>query len=168
MGYKKGAEIGVAAGYFSEILCQAIDGLELYCIDPWRRYRENPRGGGQTQHDNNWERTRERLGAYNCHIMRERSMDAVKSFEDESLDFVFIDANHNYEFVRDDIREWSKKVRPGGIVSGHDYYVFNNAGVIQAVDEYVKEYNYKLFIIPKDPTAKRKDHRHPCWWFVKK
>jgi hypothetical protein len=49
-------------------------------------------------------------------------MDAVKDFKDESLDFAFIDGNHSFEYVINDIAEWSKKVRVGGIISGHDYW----------------------------------------------
>lgn len=48
-------------------------------------------------------------------------MDVVKGFKEESLDFVFIDANHEFKEVACDISEWSKKVRKGGIVAGHDY-----------------------------------------------
>jgi predicted O-methyltransferase YrrM len=48
-------------------------------------------------------------------------MDAVKDFPDESLDFVFIDADHRFEYVINDVIEWSKKVRPGGLIISHDY-----------------------------------------------
>ena len=48
-------------------------------------------------------------------------MDALKFFEDDSLDFVFIDGNHEFQQATNDIAEWSKKVRKGGIVSGHDF-----------------------------------------------
>ena len=48
-------------------------------------------------------------------------MQALEDFLDNSLDFVFIDANHTFEYVVNDIAEWSKKVRPGGIISGHDF-----------------------------------------------
>ena len=49
-------------------------------------------------------------------------MEAVKQFKDGSLDFVYIDGNHTFEYVINDIAEWSKKVRKGGIISGHDYW----------------------------------------------
>jgi predicted O-methyltransferase YrrM len=62
-----------------------------------------------------------RLARYNCEIIRKTSMDAVKDFVDNSLDFVYIDGNHKFEYVVNDLAEWSKKVRPGGIVSGHDW-----------------------------------------------
>jgi hypothetical protein len=49
-------------------------------------------------------------------------MEAVTSFEDRSLDFVYIDANHQIPQVIDDICAWRLKVRKGGIVAGHDFY----------------------------------------------
>jgi len=48
-------------------------------------------------------------------------MDALEDFEDESLDFVYIDGNHKFRYIAADIVEWEKKVRPGGVVSGHDF-----------------------------------------------
>ena len=48
-------------------------------------------------------------------------MDAVEDFEDESLDFVYIDGHHGFRYIAEDLCEWSYKVRKGGIISGHDY-----------------------------------------------
>lgn len=62
------------------------------------------------------------------------SLDAAQSIPDEFLDFVFIDASHDYVSVKSDILAWGSKVRQGGIICGHDYgkkYV----GVKRAVDE---------------------------------
>lgn len=165
LGFKVGAEIGVLGGSYSVVLCQAIPGLKLYCIDKWgedeRRYRK--------YHLRKFEEAKLRLAPYNCTLIRAFSMEAVKGFADESLDFVFIDADHHYENVKDDITEWSKKVRKGGIVSGHDYYEFKSgqAGVVEAVDEYVKEHGIKLELTEWDMSKRNKDHRIPCWWFVK-
>ena len=52
------------------------------------------------------------------------------------LDFVFIDAQHDYDSVKKDIEIWTPKLKPGGLLSGHDYQP-NFKGVIQAVDEAV-------------------------------
>ena len=67
-------------------------------------------------------------------MIRKSSFDAVNDFEDESIDIVFIDANHSYESVKNDIDLWLPKVKTGGVLSGHDYSI-SFFGVIQAVNE---------------------------------
>lgn len=62
------------------------------------------------------------------------SFDRAKEFEDESIDFLFIDANHTYEFVKKDIAAYLPKMKKGSIISGHDYNDCH-PGVIQAVNE---------------------------------
>ena len=83
------------------------------------------------------------------------STEASKLYADNSLDFVFIDANHSYEFVKDDINAWYPKVKKGGILAGHDYDR-SWPGVIQAVDEFILENNYSLEI-----------NSEYCWGFTK-
>jgi hypothetical protein len=67
--------------------------------------------------------------------IRMSSLDAVKLYDDESLDFVFVDASHEYEDVKQDIEAWYSKVKKGGIFAGHDYHQ-SWPGVMQAVDEF--------------------------------
>jgi predicted O-methyltransferase YrrM len=98
-------------------------------------------------------------------------MEALADISDESLDFVFIDAGHTYDDVKKDVEEWAKKVRVGGIVSGHDYYESKEGryglGIIKAVDEYIKKTGYVLQIIGWDKENPDRDSRQPCWYFVK-
>lgn len=121
MGYKVGAEIGVYKGEFSEKFAKA--GLKLYAIDPWRVYKDYNHPRGQQRLDFQYEHTKRVLAPYpNCEVIRKTSMEAVEDFEDESLDFVYIDANHEFRYIAEDLAEWTKKVKKGGIVSGHDYF----------------------------------------------
>jgi predicted O-methyltransferase YrrM len=69
--------------------------------------------------------------------IRADSVSASKMYADESLDAVFIDADHRYESVKKDIISWMPKVKKGGILAGHDYIRTHN-GVIQAVDELIQ------------------------------
>lgn len=62
------------------------------------------------------------------------SFDRAKDFADKSIDFCFIDANHTYDFVRRDIAAYLPKMKPGGIIAGHDYNLCH-PGVMQAVNE---------------------------------
>jgi hypothetical protein len=122
MGFKVGAEIGVLRGQFTEKLCQS--GSQIFAIDPWLAYT----GSGRTQtdqrvHDAIYEETKTRLSAYpNCTVVRKTSMEAVKDFLDGGLDFVYIDGDHSFTYIAGDIAEWSKKVRKGGVIAGHDYF----------------------------------------------
>lgn len=70
-------------------------------------------------------------------IRQEDSAQAARHYQDESLDFVFIDADHSYQAVKRDIGAWLPKVKPGGIIAGHDYTPdpFIGDGVIRAVNE---------------------------------
>ena len=69
-------------------------------------------------------------------IIRKPSLQAVEYIEDNSLDFVFIDADHSYEGCKADIQAWLPKLKPGGLLSGHDYDHPELPGVKQAVDEF--------------------------------
>lgn len=168
LGFKHGAEIGACYGRYSEILCKTIPDLQLLAVDNWdnpensRRLRTRGVGGEET--------TRRLLAPFKAKVVRMTSMEAAATVTDGSLDFVFIDANHTYPFVKEDIEQWSKKVRIGGIVAGHDYYVFSSGedGVIKAVDEYVKANGVDLQVIPWDKSNPVKDDRQPCWYFIKK
>ena len=90
-------------------------------------------------------------------------MEAVRDFDIGSLDFVYIDANHKFRYIAEDIYEWAKRVRSGGIVSGHDYAVSirEQVEVQYVVDAYIKTYNIKNWYL----TTKDK---WPSWLWIKK
>lgn len=119
MGYKVGVEIGVCKGEYSEILAKA--GLKIYSVDPYTTYPGYSGAGIQERLDAELAEATERLAPYDATIVRKTSMEAVKGFEDESLDFVYIDGHHEFKYVVEDIAEWSKKVRKGGCIAGHDF-----------------------------------------------
>jgi len=147
LGYKKGAEIGVLKGWYSKWLCVKVKGLKLYLIDPYIYYKEYSEQRKQKDLDSYEAEARNRLAKFNVEFVKKTSMEAIKDFLDERLDFVFIDANHDYKWVSEDIREWSKKVRKGGIVSGHDYSD-HHLDVKRAVNEWVKDNKISpLFLI---------------------
>jgi hypothetical protein len=81
-------------------------------------------------------------------------MNAVRDFSYGELDFVYIDGHHGFDYVMQDLIEWSKVVRPGGIVSGHDYYRFRWAGVVPAVDAYTHAHQiHEWFITDEKETT---------------
>lgn len=142
-GYTFGAEIGVFKGGFTTLLCEA--GLEVYAIDPWGAYSEEPRQERQDFLYGHAQRTLAKFPL--CHIIRKSSTEAVKDFADESLDFVYIDGDHSHAAITHDLLEWSKKVRPGGAVSGHDYSGQSSAFVKPAVDAFVQEHGLSLQLV---------------------
>lgn len=158
-GYTRGAEIGVADGRNSLTLCQNIPGLHLLCVDPWRKYADNHRGGPQSQHDFNLATIVERLAGYHYTLRNAFSMEAVVEVPPESLDFVYIDAHHGFDYVMEDVIAWSRRVRPGGIVAGHDYYEFQGAGVVEAVNAYTHAHGITDWWIT--------DEKEPSFFWVK-
>lgn len=80
-------------------------------------------------------------------VIKMDSPTAVKKYKDATLDFVFVDASHDYESVIADLRAWYKKVKHGGIFAGDDYQP-SWPGVIQAVNEFSKEIGVDFYIVP--------------------
>lgn len=149
LGYCKGAEIGVREGRYSEALCRGINGLELLCVDLWGAYYHFDAAGGAAHYAT----ASRRLEPYRATLVKKQSMAAANNVPDASLDFVYIDADHRFDFVMEDLIEWTKKVRPGGIVSGHDYYRFRNAGVVPAVDTYTHVHGIHEWFITDEKEA---------------
>lgn len=120
-GFMSGAEIGVERGLYSEVLCRANPGMKLYAVDPWLAYKGYREHVSQAKMDELYEDAVDRLAQYNCWILREQSVQAAELVKDGSLDFVYIDGNHSFLHVTQDLAAWSPKVRAGGIIAGHDY-----------------------------------------------
>jgi len=172
LGFTKGAEIGVAEGRFAESMFKAIPNLELWCVDIWWPYRGNRWSGSKERNEHHFKAATERLANYNSHIMKEMSMDAVRKFKDRSLDFVFIDANHAFDYTMMDLIKWTKKVRIGGIVSGDDYYPFTKgkqsfAGVVEAVDAYTKAHDIKFELTTPGEIRDRGSKEQPCYYWTR-
>lgn len=171
LDYKVGVELGVEKGRFSKVLCEANPQATIYLIDCWNAYDEYRKDLNQGQMDGFLEQTKQRLKPYsNYEIVKAWSMDAVKQFKDESLDWVYIDANHTLPYVMPDLIEWSKKVRPGGIISGHDYLMSNrlrsNMHVVYAVKCYTKAYRVFPWFVLGAKRFVNRQHRDKARSFM--
>lgn len=175
MGFKVGVEIGVDKGEFSEKFCKV--GLKLYAIDPWKSYGDYTDSRGQAYLDFLYEHTKRVLSPYpNASVIRKTSMEAAQDFPDRSLDFVYIDGNHQLKYVIEDIVEWSKKVKVGGIISGHDYIYTDprtQAGichVIYALDAYIRAYKIdNWYLLGRKHAAEgEKRDKFRSWMFINK
>jgi len=136
LGFRNGAEIGVWKAGFSRKLCDGAPGMHLLCVDPWQKYDgwEDGKNSPDMNIEAAYQIARETLKGCNATIVRAFSEDALLDVPDRSLDFVYIDGNHQRAAVLEDVTEWALKVRPGGIVAGHDYRVFPNKPYIQVVE----------------------------------
>jgi len=165
LGFKYGAEIGVKRGINALAICKHIPGLSLKLVDPYISYGEDEVEISDVNHNSFYNHAKKILKPYDVQFIVKKSMDAIKEVEPESLDFVYIDGNHTFDYVMQDLIEWSKKVRIGGIISGHDYFNWVSTrgavgGVVDAVNIYVRVHGIKdLFVT---------DESSPSFFWVKK
>lgn len=176
LGFEYGVEIGTDRGEYAEVLCKANPSLTLYCIDPWKAeaYESNQQPESfvdQSFFDKRYQETVDRLKPYNATILRKTSMEALNDCRDNACDFVYIDGNHDFLNVTQDIHYWLKKVKSGGILAGHDYVrypsrKFNH--VQKVVNAYTTSYHLlPVFLVtPTDKGLKR--DRYRSWFLVKK
>ena len=138
-----GVEVGVKEGKFTKHLLGTFPKMTIVGVDPYEFQPKSDELGYESYLKWNFDNIIKGLGRNTSNfgdrfrLVRKYSADAATEFDDHSFDFVFIDAQHTYEGVKDDIRLWRNKVRPGGLLCGHDYDYTRPrfADVIRAVDE---------------------------------
>ena len=141
-------EVGTWMGKSAASLCALGPNIKLDCID---HFQGSPKERKKTHKDRNvygkcrnflrpfWCTTRNKK----CHtrrdnqlrILKTTSREGARRYANKSLDFVFIDADHTYAAVKDDIRCWLPKIKPGGVLAGHDYQSKSFPGVTKAVNQ---------------------------------
>lgn len=165
LGYREIVEIGTEGGRYAEEICKANPQAHLTCVDPWLAYDRYEDHVSQPKLDSFYAAAVSRLAPYNATLIRATSLDAAPRFADGSLDAVFIDGNHHFDYVVQDIIAWAPKVRKGGMVSGHDYKPEGYErtpipfGVIEAVNAYAAAHKIAPFFI----TTKDKC---PSWMWI--
>ena len=147
-----GMEIGVHQGDFSEQLLRQLSPSELHLVDPWKHetsaeYKRAWYGGiarGQSEMDERYHSVCHRFAAEiakGCvHIHRRNSAEALAAFADEYFDWIYIDGNHLYEFVKVDLELSWPKLKKRGVLAGDDYMNSGwwQGGVKKAVDEFCR------------------------------
>lgn len=155
--YVKGVEIGVFRGEHSEAMLKALASLKLTCIDMWDMHAEQKSDYTKLEIIMNKrlediefsksikEDAFQRLSAFGkrVEIIQENSVKAAEKFEDESLDFVYIDGDHSEEGCFVDMVAWYPKIANDGYLCGHDYK-WEKSGVHKAVEKFNKNYGFKL------------------------
>ena len=132
-----GAEVGVERGKYTKVLAESNKHLKLYAIDAWQHYR-GYRDHVQQAKLNDFEtETRALLKPFtNVEVIKGWSTEVALDFPDGSLDFAYVDANHAFDYVMEDLITWGRRVRSGGIIAGHDFARHRGVWVVQAVNMY--------------------------------
>lgn len=120
---KIGVEIGVFKAQFSKHLLSNWSGT-LYMIDPWRPLGdEYIDSSNHKNHMNAYEESMKNIKGFEdrAFMLRGLGENFADLFKDQSLDFVYIDGNHAYSYVKADINMWWPKLKEGGLLLGHDY-----------------------------------------------
>lgn len=96
-------------------------------------------------------------------VHKSDSYAATVAFPDASLGLCFIDADHTFEGCVRDLESWWPKVRPGGVLAGHDYSDSRRFSVCEAVDAFAAAAG----LIVEHGRARRRSQRHVCWALAK-
>lgn len=145
-GLTRGVEVGVDRGRFSEWMLTRCPEMELLLVDPWR---------WKLRGESRYQSAARRMEPFGdrATIVRADSMDAVWAVPEGSLDFCYIDGNHEFDYVISDLVWWARRVRYGGVVAGHDYYRFRGGGVVPAVDAYTREHGITRWFLTDEKEA---------------
>lgn len=153
------AEIGVWKGNFSAQILEQTKPRELHLVDPWRFDPSFPvrwYGGGsaksQTDMDAIHNSVVSRFAARaEVRIHRARSADAVHEFDDNLFDWIYVDGDHSYDAVLDDLRSWRRKLKPRGLLAGDDLWWKDESGdlsVRRALNEFATEIAVEPELLP--------------------
>ena len=164
--YKVGVEVGVSWGGHAIHLVKN-SGIYLYLVDNYNDYEAVPRhdrkynmkSTGDSRYGEAQVNLKEYIDKKRCELIRANSVDAALGVADNSLDFIYIDADHSYVGTKGDIAAWYPKVKVGGVMAGHDYKNRASCRVKKSVDEFIKEQGLRLFVI---------QGRGCGWIFIKK
>jgi SAM-dependent methyltransferase len=177
-----GAEIGVAEGAYSAAILEAAEPAELHLIDPWSHLeagsdllqgreilsgvdRAAVPGAAFAAPARNLEGDAihaKVLARFEddprVRVHRQYSYKAAAGFADGYFDFVYLDGDHHYEFVLRDLEAFAAKLKPGGLLFGHDF--FENAfardehyGVVEAVGTFLKRTDFCLVMLTWEPFS---------------
>ena len=152
----KGCEVGVWKGHTSEQILTALPKLHLTMVDSWSYFgTQMSNVKGQQQVDDAMQEAIDitSFATGRTTICHRTSKQAVELFDDSWFDFIYIDADHKYESIKEDINLWWPKIKKGGLFMGHDYGGRGDKkarwGIKKAVDEFVEEHELDLKIITR-------------------
>lgn len=160
-------ELGVLKGDFSEMLFRLLNAT-IIMVDPFKlgeKYYDDGMNylriaySDQEDYDFVSNRFKAEIANGRAKIEKEYSFESVCSWEDFIFHFIYHDASHLYEDLSRDLVQWKNKLRPDGLMCGHDYIDHPSFGVKKAVDEFCAQHNFEMIIFNEnggDYALKRK------------
>lgn len=157
LGYRKAIEIGTDLGTFACHLLDHWNG-ELLCVDDFRAYEWN-----EYRRDCDKIIAATRLAKYGGRgrVVQATSDELSGSLPDwyrEQLDFVYVDADHDYDSVLNDLNVWWPLITDRGMIAGHDYDIERHPDVVRAVDEFAAGIERTVYVVVGDEYC--------CSWFI--
>lgn len=148
------AEIGVNEGDFSDKILTLCQPEKLILIDVWASKRYHGKLFDKVK-----QRFVKQIQEQQVEILRDLSFDGIAHCPDHYFDWVYLDTDHTYQTTRRELELLRSKMKPGGIIAGHDYIIGNwNAGyrygVVEAVREFCLKYNWEMIFL----THELSDH----------
>ncbi len=145
-----GAELGVANGDFTAQILQLNQPAKLHLVDVWHSERYN-----ETLFENVKNRFSQQLQSEQLQIHRMFSTAAAGQFPSHYFDWIYIDTTHCYQGTRDELACYADKVKPGGVIAGHDYTMGNwtgqfRYGVMEAVHEFCVKHGWRIKYLTMD------------------
>ncbi|KAA3438473.1 class I SAM-dependent methyltransferase [Rufibacter hautae] len=141
------AELGVDQGGFSELILKLCEPQKLHLVDLWdsERYNQNKRKHVE-------DKFKTEIGSGRVKINLGFSTEVVARFENSYFDWVYIDTDHSYKTTIKELEILRPKIKPGGIIAGHDFIIGNwdgivRYGVIEAVYEFCSKYNWEILYL---------------------
>ncbi|MFW5891394.1 MAG: class I SAM-dependent methyltransferase [bacterium] len=136
--YKTGVEVGICQGKNASYILENSNLKVLYGIENW-----SVKGCRKCKKE-----TEKKMKKYGDRFIWKigNSMEKVKDFADESVDFIYIDGDHKYQSVKKDFKKWYPKLRKGGLFAAHDYVKTKSCGVVKAADEFFKKINREFHL----------------------
>jgi len=142
-----GVEIGARDGFNLQYILETLNIKKLYAVDIVCNFKL----------DHNLDAFGDKV-----EFIKAFSKDAAQHIPDD-LDFVYIDGDHTYQGVKDDIKTYFPKIKPGGVIGGHDYTI-QHYGLVKAVSEFLMELKLEKEEIGEGIFS---GHMFQDWWVIK-
>lgn len=151
-----GVEIGVFKGQFADEMLSIVNPSKLFLIDPWVGHIHSGDKDGKVfefieNGDNYFSDVLLPKYKYDTRVeLIKNTSGILKGFEDKFFDWAYVDGNHSFLGVTHDLEILKSKVKPNGVIMGHDYKIPRYFSVVKAVNNFCRKYNLKIEYLTSD------------------